>query len=428
MRTKGIGMRKVFFALWLCLVFLAGLNPAAMGAGGEIAGIENVSSGLASLNAQMADSGLEFGFGVTNVYLQNVRGGLSKHNKAGRFAGSYDLELTADLQKLFGADGGIIYVHTEGRWSKTDYDGKSVGSVFGVNGDYGGRRSMDVVELWYEGRALDGSLVFRAGKMDLTGGFECHGCPVSFDGSAFANDESAQFLNSALVNNPTIPFPDYALAVSMFYNPSDTWYVSAAAADAQNDARETGFRTTFHDEDYFFYVFEAGITPEFSSQNGPLQGAYRVGLWFDPQPKANSDGSKNYRDDTGVYLSFDQMVSKENSNPEDGQGLGVFFRYGYASSKRNDVTNFVSAGLQYQGLFEGRDDDVLGFGFAHGSMSDSADTTYTDDHEYAAELYYNAQITDCVSVSPLIQYIANPGAVDGVSDAVILGIRTQITF
>lgn len=70
---------------------------------------------------------------------------------------------------------------------------------------------MDITELWYEHALLDDTLRVRLGKMDITGGFECRGCPVSFDGSLYANDETGQFLNSALVNNPTIPFPDKGL-------------------------------------------------------------------------------------------------------------------------------------------------------------------------------------------------------------------------
>lgn len=389
---------------------------------------DSVNNGIGDTDKKIEETGIEVDFGITNIYLQNVRGGTSKHNKAGRFSGSYDLEMTADMENLCGIEGGSLYMHAEGTWPKTDYDAKSVGSAFGVNGDYGSRRSMDITELWYEQVLSDDSLIFRVGKIDLTGGFECRSCPVSFDGSTFANDETGQFLNSALVNNPTIPFPENGLAAILYYNPIESWYISLGAADAQADARETGFRTAFHKEDYFFYVFETGVTPQFDSENGLLQGAYRIGLWNDPQPKANSDGSKNYRDDTGIYLSFDQMVSKENADGDDSQGLGVFFRYGYASSKRNDVTNFVSAGFQYQGLFEGRDDDVLGVGFAHGDFSNSADTTYTDGHEYVMELYYNAQLTPCINLSPLVQYISNPGGDDNLSDVVLLGVRTQVTF
>jgi len=287
---------------------------------------------------------------------------------------------------------------------------------------------MDVTELWYEQSMFDGTLLLRVGKMDLvTGGFECGGFPVAFDRSAFANDETSQFLNGALVNNPTIPFPVYALGISAFYNPIDWWYAAAGVLDAQNDARETGFRTTFHDEDYFFYVFETGLTPQLSSKKGPLQGAYRIGLWNDPQPKANSDSTKTYRDDLGFYISCDQMLAKENNDPEDNQGLGVFVRYGYANSKKNDITNFFSAGLQYQGLLGGRNDDVLGVGFAQGFFSNSAAMTYPEDYESVLEVYYGAQISPWLNIAPSIQYITNPGG-GAASDAVLLGMRAQMTF
>jgi len=393
---------------------------------------ETLTNRLFGLNDELADSGIELGLSATQIYQQNVRGGISKHRRAGRFSGSYDLEFSADLQKLLGIEGGRLYMLTEGVWSKSaGIDGPSVGSAFGVNGDARDRRSMDITELWYEQAMFDDTFRVRIGKMDLTGGFEHHGCPVAFDCSAYANDETTQFLNGALINNPTIPFPDYGLGVAVHYSPADFWYVSAAVADAQADLRETGFRTTFHNQDYYFYIFETGITPQLSSANGPLQGAYRAGLWYDPQPKANSDyadAGRSYRDDVGFYLSCDQMLAKENANSEDSQGLGAFFRYGYANSKRNDIANFWSFGFQYQGLLEGRDDDVLGVGFAQGIFSNKASATYTDDYENVLELYYSAQVTPWLAVSPSIQYIANPGGDKTTSDAVVLGVRVQVSF
>lgn len=366
---------------------------------------------------------------VTNIYQQNLRGGISKHRRAGRFSGSYDLELSADLQKLLGIEDASMYMLTEGVWSKSaGIDAPSVGSAFGVNGDARKRRSMDVTEFWYEQSFWDQTLRIRVGKIDLTGGFEHHGCPVAFDCSSYANDENTQFLNGALINNPTIPFPDYSLSAAVHYSPSRFWYASAAVADAQADMRETGFNTTFHGEDYFFYIFETGITPQFSSANGPLHGAYRVGLWYDPQPKANSDAAKVYRDDTGLYITCDQMLMKENADPEDSQGLGAFFRYGYANSKRNDIVNFWSIGLQYQGLLEARDDDVLGVGYAQGFFSDKAGSTFTDDYESVLEIYYSIVVTPWLNISPSVQYIANPGGDKTISDAVVPGVRALMTF
>ena len=113
---------------------------------------------------------------------------------------------------------------------------------------------------------------------------------MAFDGNSFANDETAQFLNGALVNNPTIPFPDNGLGAVVYLEPVAWWYVSAGVADAQADARETGLNTAFHGPDHFFAVFETGVTPRVPSPNGPLQGAVRVGLWYDPQPKDRFSG------------------------------------------------------------------------------------------------------------------------------------------
>ena len=371
-------------------------------------------------NGTVAYSGVELTLSTTQIYQQNVRGGISRHRRAGRYTGSYDLEVSADLRKLLGFESGSLFVHIEGGWPDTEgIDGVSVGSAFGVNADAIGNRTMDVVEFFYERAIFDDSFTLMIGKIDFTG---------IFDASAFADDETSQFLNGAFVDNPTIPFPDYSLGVVFSCNLTDSWYIMGGAADAQADGRETGFRTTFHDEDYFFYVFETGVTAQLDSAKGLLQGAYRVGLWNDPQPKAHSDSSKNYRDDAGFYLSCDQMLAKENADPRDSQGLGAFFRYGYASSKRNDITNFWSAGFQYQGLIEGRDDDVLGVGFAHGVFSNRASSTYSEDYERVMELYYNAQISPWLNVSPSIQYITNPGGAKGVSDAVMLGLRLQMSF
>lgn len=385
---------------------------------------------MSALGEGLAERGLDASLGMTYIYQFNAKGGLSTHARRGRHAGSYDVELTVDLARwLGGKGGGSVYMHAEGWWPKSQgIDGPSVGSVFGVNGDAMPRDALVVTEMYWEQSLLDGSLILRVGKMDPTGGFQCRGCPVAFDGNAYANDETSQFLNGALVNNPTIPFPDYALGITAYWEPWEGFYVGAGVLDAQNDYRETGFKTAFGDEDYYFYIAEAGITPQLESSNGPLQGAYRIGVWNDPQPKGHSDATKLWRDDTGLYLSCDQMLVKENAEAEDGQGLGMFFRYGYAPSRANDVTQFWSVGCQCQGLFEGRDDDVLGVGYAHGAFSDHAKSSYPQDYESVLEVYYNLQVAEGIDVTPSLQYVSHPAGASGVSDAVVLGLRTQVTF
>jgi len=373
---------------------------------------ETLTNGFGGLNDQLADSGIEIGLGLTSIYQSNIHGGTSTNDRRGRYVSRYDLEMSVDLEKLLGIEGGSFFVHGWGGWPDTEgIDGHSVGSAWGINALSVGNRGLDIVEAFYEGPFFSDDLTIAIGKLDFTG---------IFDASEYADDECGQFLNAALVDDPTIPFPSQGLGAVLTWDITDSWYLMVGAGDAQADSRETGFRTTFHKEDYFFYALETGVTAG--------NGTYRVGLWSDPQSKVNSDGNKNYRDDVGVYTSCDRLVYEENPGSDDGQGLGVFFRYGYAPSKKNDITNFFSLGFQYQGLFDGRDDDVFGLAYANGIFANSAASTYPEDYESVIESYYNAQITPWFIFGPSIQYVANPGGSNTASDAVVFGLRASMTF
>ena len=336
------------------------------------------TNGFWGLNDYLEPSGIEIGLGLTTVYQANVKGGTSTSNRRGRHSARYDLEAAADLEELFGVEGWSFFVHGWGGWPDEEgIDGASVGSTFGINALSVGNRSMDIVELFFEGPVLSDNLTLAIGKLDFTG---------IFDASEYADDECSQFLNASLVDDPTIPFPEQGLGIVLTWDITDWWYLMGGIADAQAVSTSTGFRTTFREEDLFFYALETGVTPEFESANGALGGNYRVGMWVDGQDKERLSNAQNYRDDVGVYTSCDQMLYKENNHPEDTQGLGGFFRYGWASSKYNSITNFVSGGFQYQGLFEGRDEDVFGIGYSHGTFSNSDPSNFPVDHESVLKL------------------------------------------
>jgi len=426
---KGILMMVVL--IWAGLLGMVGIcpgqEPPAAGANhaGHWCERETLTNDWFGLGERLSSRGITAGLSLTQVYQLNLKGGLSTHRRAGRYAGSYDLELEFDLQKLLNLAGASIYISAEGSFSD-GLDGSSVGSIFGLNADAAGDRSIDLTQFYYEQALLGERLRIRVGKLDLSGGFDCRGCPVAFDCNAFANDETAQFLNGALVNNPTIPFPDNGLGIVAYLEPLDGFYLAAGVADAQADKRETGLNTTFHDEDYFFSIFEMGIAPQIPSRNGPLQGTYRIGFWYDPQDKDYLDGSGTKRDDVGLYLSFDQMIRRESDRADDDQGLGVFARYGLADEDVNEVKCFWSLGAQYKGLIPSRDNDVLGLGAAQGSLSEAAGLSSWN--ETVLESYYNIEITPWLHISPSVQYIANPSAGETKDDAVVVGFRAQMSF
>lgn len=373
----------------------------------------------------LEDHGIDFGVSLTTIYQHNVHGGLQTRN-GHEITGSTDYELTLDFETMGLWKGGILYALGESSWNDGIGDDR-VGSLFGVNGDALGDESIIASELWYEQTFWDGKGRFRIGKVDLT---------TDVDANAYANDETSQFLNLALINTGNIPVPDRGLGALLIVQPLDWLYFGLGAADAQADGRETGFRTTFHDEDYFFGGFELGLLPVWETPWGKLPGGYRFGMWYDPQPKAvffNDLGGRRLtvpfqRDDLGFYFNMDQMLWKENSADEaDAQGLGMFFRYGFAHEDCNPIEHFWSIGAQYQGLIPTRDDDVLGLGFAQGMLSGRLRDLDGGDRESVYELYYNALVLPWLNVTPDFQYIVNPGAADG-RDSFVAGLRMQMSF
>ena len=398
-------------------------DPAPAAASQALLERDTLTGNWWGIRDTIADKGLTLSLGYTQTFQQPAAGGLD--TRSGRATGSYDLELSLDLAKLAHLDGARLYTHVEGSWGQ-GLDFHAISSLLNVNGDAAGDHPAFVKQLYYEQSLFDRHLIFRLGKVDLTGGFECRGCPVSFDGNSFANSERTQFLNGALINNPTIPFPDKGLAAVVHWRVIDWWYLSAAGGDARANARHAGFTTTFDDEAEFCSVYETGITPEIPSPNGPMVGAYRAGIWYNPRPQALLDGSDTKTGDHGIYLSLDQLILKENNSPDDKQGLGLFARYGLADGELHVIKTFWSCGAQYQGLIPTRDKDVLALGYAQGVISPNAGLTAP--HETAVELYYNAQITPWLAISPDLQYVIHPGGDASVSNAVVVGLRIQMTF
>ena len=379
----------------------------------------------------LADRGLTFNLGMTSILQSNAHGGVRTHD-ADRFSGSVDLEATLDLEAMKLLKGGKLYVFTQGSWDDGVSGHGYPGDLLGVNGDATGDEAIDVRELWYEQSFLDNKVRVRFGKINLS---------VDFDTNAYANDETSQFMNVGLINTFNLPFPGAALGAlgaQIVTTPCEWFYFGAGAADAQGDWRETGLHTAFHEEDYFFGIFEAGLTPTFKTRRGALPGSYRVGLWYDPQPKAkffdDLDGRRitipYKRDDAGFYTSIDQLVLKEKPREDnDHQGLGLFFRYGYAPRDVNEINHFWSVGGQYLGLIPTRDEDVIGFGVAQGILSDRLKLQGENPHrETALELYYALKVTGWLTISPDFQWILDPGGRHEAQDAFVVGVRFQAAF
>jgi porin len=160
------------------------------------------------------------------------------------------------------------------------------------------------------------------------------------------------------------------------------------------------------------------------SGRGRLPGSYRLGIWNARIEKDYLEDNHSKRDDTGFYFSADQMIWRENS--EDSQGMGLFTRVGWADEKVNEIEFSGSVGLQYKGIIPDRDNDVLGFGIAHGTLSD--DAAFNSSLEQVYEAYYNVEISPWLHITPDLQMIKDPGGDSDAGDAFVAGVRVQMDF
>jgi porin len=143
---------------------------------------------------------------------------------------------------------------------------------------------------------------------------------------------------------------------------------------------------------------------------------------------------------------MDQLLWRDPTT-KDG-GLGLFARVMGTPGDRNLVNFYLDAGLTLKAPFRGRDSDTVGLGVGIARISDTASKLDSDTagytgtatpvrrHETVLELSYQAQIAPWWQVQPDLQYVFNPGG--GVTDplrlgrklgdAVVLGLRTSVTF
>ncbi len=367
------------------------------------------------------------------VYQQNYRGGAETHN-ADDVAGKWHYDLTLDFQKMGLVPGGSFRARLIQSWNDGIQD--EVGSLtapyysVGSCGDhyFGDNACILADKWWYQQEWLDGRIELRLGKQQAYKDL--------FDANAYAGDYGRQFMNRALYWNTTVPGVK-GIGAYLRVRPVKPFYVSAGAFDPQQRPTRTGFDTAFHGRAWFTGYAETGWSPEFHSTRGRLPGNYRFGLWYDPVVRTV------YRDtlggarrapreggDVGFYTSMDQLIWKEQPDHDDEQGLGVFFRYGWAPGDARLIGHSWSVGLQHRGLVPSRDADVLGFAFAQSILSRQyrGEIQPLGDRESIWELYYRIQVFGWLEVTPDIQVMASPGGLRPARDAVVGGVRVRVTL
>ena len=353
---------------------------------------------------ELAERGVTLTLNFWMVWQAVIEGGTDKDQGS---TGEYRLAGHFDLERLAGIRGGGVFARVDGGWSDPP-DLTGIGAIMPVDGEFAVDSPAILTHLWYQQNLFDTRLRLRFGLFTAADGMDFHGQTVAFDANAYANFGGGQFLNSGLINNASIHFPGTgSLGAAILAEPIERVYV-AAAINNVNESRD--FLDALNLSSDWMVLVEAGVVPDFK-----LPGMYSIGFWHTSLP-----GSPSAQ---GVYLGMNQLLHSEE--PGDIQGLGMFARYGYADSSPDGVRNFWSLGGQYRGMFPTRDRDVAAIGWAQ-ALTDGT-SAFTAPYEGVLESYYRVRVTPWFFVTPMIQYIVNPGST-ATRDAVVFSLRGQFVF
>jgi porin len=182
-------------------------------------------------------------------------------------------------------------------------------------------------------------------------------------------------------------------------------------------------------------VAELGYTPENDGTGAISKTA--IGLWrytarASDLKEVDALGNLLQRFDQGAYILAERTLVAEQGNP--GQGLSGFVRFGVVNKNVSQADWSGSLGLNYHGLFDGRDDDAAGIAVTTSHASSKyRDSQFllgnaTDSSESVVELTYRAQLQPWLALQPTIQYIRNPNMDAILENAWVMGARVEIGF
>jgi len=298
------------------------------------------------------------------------------------------------LEKLAGWKGGsflahVLYPHGPSLTEKYTRDFNRVSNIDAYD-------SVRLCEVWLQQEWSDGRYSLRFGQLLA-------------DEEFFTADAADLFLNGAFGELP----------VASQARPAALWPVAAPGARFRWKASErfsfqTGVYSNVGDWDegnkhgVDWRLGRYGVLVLAEAACNWKNGTLKLGAFY-----RNAD-EEALRHCAGGYVVVEQRL---------GQQLSVFARAGVAPNSRYTVPFYCDAGLNYKGLFPGREKDVAGC--ACGYTRVGGGETH---HEATLEATYKAQINEWLSVQPDVQYIFNPGAVARAQNALVAGLRMKVEF
>lgn len=322
-----------------------------------------------------------------------------------------DATLTLATEPLFGWSGGTFYVDLQ--WQRGDDGSLDTGDLQRYSDIDHSHEFEEVAMLWFEQALCGNTLFVRLGKNDVNNEFDVVG-------------HADHFLHSSFGHSPTVlampTYPDTSFGAQVFWRPGSVYAgagVYDGAAQAGVKTGEHGPSTLFRSSADLFAIGEGGM-----QWQGDRPGRCGLGLWHHTGDFARFDGGIE-QGTAGVYAVAEQSLWLV----DDGErGLGGFVMYGWADPQVSGIEHHFGAGLEWAGPWVQRPRDVVGLGATFASFSQAPGAGLSGRGELAVELFYELRLSPWLAVRPVLTWIDDPGGLPDVEDALVLTLRTSVTF
>jgi len=271
--------------------------------------------------------------------------------------------------------------------------------------DNPGSDGLSVLEVFYTQTFCNERYLFSIGKTEQV---------VFIDDNALANDEYTQFVGKPFVNNPMLDSEDeYGPVMAAQVSPWEQLTLTFLYESSSRPNAEENMQKSVWDDIFDTPFLAAQLT--YSPKIFGFDGNYRVYGWgatYDHEKISGNGTDKGW----GIGLSCDQIVHEK---------VGLFARFGYSNNEVYVAPWFWSVGANLKGLIPSRDEDEIGVGIA--GLEANSDLGYNGT-ELHLEAYYRIVLSDYFSISPDIQFVANPLGNNSNQNIVAGMLRGQFSF
>jgi len=263
-------------------------------------------------------------------------------------------------------------------------------------------------EVWLEGTFADTGLRFKLGQVDANSEF------------AYA-DHAAEFINSSMGFSPSVSYlptyPDPRISLNLFYDGLTNSRLGFGIYADENNK---------FDEQFYIAEWQSSIN----------QVSFKIGFWQQTGSVERLDEQNDFKNGANGYYALGEgalpftLLSAES--------VAWYSQLGMSSSKTSEIDRHLGAGIVLYNVFS-LPGHSAGFGVTHirtseflhqpaqQTMAGLLDAGFQK-QETAFELFYKYEVNQYLSVKPDSQVITSPAANKVASDAVVLTLRTELSF